>query len=570
MRRIVLFLLAVSLIFSLAMSASAITSASSVTSDTTVSSDGSCLVSMRITLRLEQAVSNLTFPIPRDATSVTLNGQRIRTQAKNDYRLIDLSKKLGSMAGEFTFTVGYELPDVIGTTSTGQAQLQLPLLSGFGYPIEKLEFTVTLHDNVSAKPAFSSGYHQSGIEQSLNFGYSGKTITGSSVKALKDHETLTMTVPVPEGMFHENHFDLPDLHALNLFMVLSVVLSFLLWLITLRCRPLLISARPTPPEGCNAGHFSSILTLAGADLTMLVFSWAQLGYLLIELDRHNRVRLHKQMDMGNERCEFERRCFYLLFSKRDVVDTGSRRYADLCLKVKKMPPDVQPYLKRRSGNPRMFRFVAATMGIFGGAAVGVCMSVDSAVPWLWAVLLAIAGMYSAYRIQGGAYCLFLRGKRGLWESLIHCAAWIVLAFVAGCSSVGIWVCVMQLLFGLMSAYGGRRTDAGRQNSRQVLGLRRYLRKADHAQLQRLLENDPDYFHNLAPYALALGVDKTFAKRFGGTQMSACPYLLTANGSHMTAYDWCVLMGLAADSMDAGISRRKHENFYNLLRNLRKS
>lgn len=569
MRRIILLLLAVTLIFSLALSANAITSASSVNSTATVSGDGSCQISLTIKLRLEQAVSNLTFPVPKDATAVTLNGQRVRTQVKNDCRLIDLSKKLGSMAGEFTFTVGYELPDVVGTASTGQPQLQLPLLSGFAYPVEHLEFTVTLPGEVTAKPAFSSGYHQAGIEKDLIFRTSGATVSGSSAKALKDHETLTMTVTVPEGMFHQKRFELPDLQALNLFMTISALLAFVVWLVTLRCKPMIISSRPTPPEGGNAGLCSPTLTLEGADLTMLIFSWAQLGYLLIQLDRHNRVKLHKQMDMGNERSEFEQRCFHLLFGKRDVVDTSTRRYADLCLKVAKMNPDVQPYLKPRSGNPRLFRLVSAAMGLFGGAAVGVCMSADSAAPWLWATVLALAGAYSAYRIQAGAYCLFLRSKRSVWESLIHCAAWLVFAFVAGCSSVGIWVCLLQFLFGMMAAYGGRRTDAGWQASRQLLGLRRYLRKADAVQLQKLLENDPDYFHNLAPYALALGVDKVFAKRFGRLQISPCPYLLTATDSSMTASDWCAMMNLAVQSMEAGISRRKHENFYNLLRSFRK-
>ena len=36
-------------------------------------------------------------------------------------------------------------------------QLQLPLLSGFGYSVDVLEFSVTLPGNVEALPTFSSG-----------------------------------------------------------------------------------------------------------------------------------------------------------------------------------------------------------------------------------------------------------------------------------------------------------------------------------------------------------------------------------------------------------------------------
>ena len=51
-------------------------------------------------------------------------------------------------------------------------------------------------------------------------------------------------------------------------------------------------------------HTGSRLTFTGADLTMMVFSWAQLGYLVIHLDDNGRVMLHKRMDMGNERSSF--------------------------------------------------------------------------------------------------------------------------------------------------------------------------------------------------------------------------------------------------------------------------
>lgn len=569
MRRVTLFLLVFVTIFSLAVSAGAVTSVSSLNAGADVFSDGSCQISLKITLRLEQPVSDLTFPVPKDAASITLNGQRVRTQVKNEYRLIDLSKNLGSMAGEFTFIVGFSLPDVIGTSDADLPQLQIPLLSGFGYPIEKLDFTVNLPGKVDTKPAFSSGYYQAGIEKSLTYTFQDTVIKGTATKALMDHETLTMTLIVPEGMFHQNRLTLPDLQALSIAMAVCALLAVLYWLLTMRCKPLRITACPTPPEGCTAGEMGSVLTLEGADLSMMVFSWAQLGYLTIQLDRHDRVKLHKQMDMGNERGEFERRCFRLLFGAKAMVDTRSSRYADLCLKVKKMTPSVQSFLHHRSGNPRLFRFAFAAVGLFGGAALGIRLSADSAAPWLWAIVLSLLGAYSAYKIQSGAYRLFLRDKHKLWTAGIFCLIWIVLGYIAGTPGVGILVSASQLLAGLMAAHGGRRTDAGRQICKQALGLRRYLRKADPGSLRRIWENDPDYFFTLAPYALALGVDKTFAHRFGKLPLSPCPYLITGASGQMTAAEWCVLMRRTVDSMESGVAHRRKENLRKLLRSLRK-
>jgi uncharacterized protein (TIGR00730 family) len=64
------------------------------------------------------------------------------------------------------------------TNDVQQLELQLPILAGFAYPVQALEFTVTMPGPISVKPAFSSGYHQANIEKDLYCTVSGATITG--------------------------------------------------------------------------------------------------------------------------------------------------------------------------------------------------------------------------------------------------------------------------------------------------------------------------------------------------------------------------------------------------------
>lgn len=567
MRRIAVFSLALILLFAASFSVSAATSASAVGTYATVTQDGYCQVNMTVKLHLEQAASSLTFPVPKQAANVTLNGTRVRTSAKNDSLLIDLSDALGSMIGDITVTVGYSLDNVIHTTDAGLLELQVPLLSGFSYPVESLEFSVTLPGAPEGKPAFSSGYHQSDIEKDLTYTVSGSTISGTSQNELKDHETLVMTLSVTEEMFPQTGIKLPDLQVVNIAMGVCAVLAVLYWLITLRCAPPRRTVRPIPPEGCTAGELGSVLTLEGADLTMMVFTWAQLGYILIRLDRHDRVTLHKRMDMGNERGSFEQRCFKQLFSKRTIVDTSGTRYGELYVKIKKMPPNVQSFLRPSSGNPRLFRAFAAMIGLFGGVSLGIGLSAGAVLQWFLVCILAALGTVSSLWIQRWAYCLFLLDKRRLWIALIHCAAWTVLGLLAGTPAVGLCVPAAQLLAGLMAAYGGRRTDAGRQAMAQILGLRRYLRNVERTHLQRIREADPDYFHTLAPCALALGVGTAFAKRFGKTRLPGCPYLTTGTDSHMNALEWSILMRRAIRAMNAGQDQRITDKLLTVLRSL---
>ena len=95
---------------------------------------------------------------------------------------------------------------------------------------------------------------------------------------------------------------------------------------------------------------------------------------------------------------FEQKCFRQLFAKRDMVDTSSSRYAELYGKVQKMTPPVQSYLLPGAGNPRIFRLIAAGVGLFGGVCLGISLSAGAALQWLLVCALAALGAWSAWTI----------------------------------------------------------------------------------------------------------------------------------------------------------------------------
>ena len=63
---------------------------------------------------------------------------------------------------------------------------------------------------------------------------------------------------------------------------------------------------------------------------------------------------------------------------------------------------------------------------------------------------------------------------------------------------------------------------------------------------------------MAPYAVALGVDRAFAKRFGKARLGACPYLTTGLDGHRTALEWDQLIRQAVSAMDARQRRLPYE------------
>jgi hypothetical protein len=332
-------------------------------------------------------------------------------------------------------------------------------------------------------------------------------------------------------------------------MLVFAGIALLYWLLFLRTWPLVRQRTTTAPEGITAGELGCRLTLSGGDLTMMVFSWAQLGYILIHMEENGRVLLHKRMDMGNERNQYENKIFRMLFGNRRVVDATGQQYARLCLKVSGTVPNERSMYKGGSGNVKLFRWIACVSHIFCGICVAMNMAGAMWLKIVMAVFLSILGAVSAWLIQGIAYRNHLRGKVPVLMGFVCIVIWLVLGILCGQFWIPFGCCIGEFIIGYLAAYGGRRSDIGRHDAGQVLGLRHYLKKLPKNDINRLLMNDPDYFFNMAPYALALGIINPYAKTYGRRMFGQCPYLVSQVQGKRTAEDWGHLMADAADMMD---------------------
>ena len=549
MRRLAGLLFALLLISGLVLSAGAATEASSVTSYATVNADGSCQISLTVSLHLEEAVEELYFPVPKAATAVTLNGARVSAPQSGDVRQVKLTKIVRNVVGDVTVNVQFSLHDVIVPGEENTLQMQVPLLSGFAYPIKAMEFSVTLPGTVENLPSFYSGYHQNRIEESLLYEVNGPSISGRTTRNLNDHETLTMTMAVSETMFPRTIAQRVDYHWATVAMLICGGAALLYWVLTMFNRPGFSRTQAEPPQGYHAGNLGSALVCRGFDLSMAVLDWAQLGYVLIHVKK-KRVLLYKQMDMGNERSAAERRWFKKLFAKQNKVDTSEYRYANLCRLAAKKPDRISERLKRWNGNPVIFRALTAGVGLFGGIGIAVAMADGAALQGVLMVAFGILGGISGWYMQEAGYGILLRDKRSLLLSLIHGAVWLLLSLLAGAVGTGLLLLGAVFVLSLLLAWGGRRTTLGRLVQMQTLGFARYLRIADKKDLQRLCQSDPLYFFRLAPGALALGREKGFAKKFGDLRLEGCPYLTSGMDGHMTALQWSVFMRKTVDKMNA--------------------
>ena len=557
MRRILIFILCCALLSGTVFAAGR---AEEVRNTTVVYTDGSADVVLAVTITLTQGEA-LSFPLPRDAQDVRLDDKLVETTTspENDgVVLVDLTR-ICTQAGRYELVFRYSLPALIryngekGDENRGLI-LELPLLSGFEYPVDAMNFSVTFPEGVDVDPSFYSGYFLQSIESDLEYTIEHGIITGSVTAPMKDRETLMLTMGVDGEGFPELVILEEDDNAHLYFMAAIAGLALVFWLIFLPGLPVVAWRTKDVPAGIHAGEVASWLAMEGADLTMMVFHWAQLGYLRISPDRRERVWLHKRMEMGNERTAFEVKIFRQLFGRNQMVEGTGSRYAKLWHQVHGTMDRAGQITRGGLGARTMFRAIAVLASTFAGASMGQIMMEDGYGQLALMMGLAVAGTLMGWKIQSAAACLHLRRKDALPVGIVCAVLWLIAAAVCQRPIAGAASVVVQIAAGLFAAWGGRRTKVCWQTACRIQGLRRYLTGAKRYEIRDELERNPDYFFEMAPYALALGVEDAFAKRFGRTIMPQCGYMDAGRSEKRNAREWAYIMAQTARKLDDGAKR----------------
>ena len=528
----------------LCLPVSALSGAQSARTDVVVASDGSCRITMRFQLRLEQE-EKVEIPLPLEAEDVRLDG-KFKTPTQQGQRLVLVLPKMA--AGIHTVEISYRLPNAVQSKSSALL-LTVPLLTGFAYPVENFEFSLTLPKDTEETAAFSSGYYGEGILSSLDVRQQGSVIRGSCQTVLKDHETLTLTLKADKQMFPDYSEQQPLLNLWELMMAIFAGAALVYYLVAL----LPIIPRKirsfSPPEGLAAGDLGTCLTGCGMDLTMMVFSWAQLGYLSIETDRKGNVTLHKRMEMGSERPAFEIRCFEVLFGQNRMVDGLGLHYALLGRKMATKSHLLRQIYRSHSGNPRIVRLLAVAVSACSGVLLSRGIYSAGAGTILLAIAMSLVSMLLSWGIHSGGKCLPLGNKLPIWLGIGCSAVWLGLGVVMNNLSLAAAMVAYEALTGIAAAVGGRRSEQGQQYVAQIRGLRSHLTRASVFDMQQCLERNPAYFFEMMPYALALGVERPFARRFGKVTVAECSYLDAPVRGELTPTQWASLLRQVADRLN---------------------
>lgn len=549
MKKLFCVIFALALCAGLMISVSAQTAAPTAKADITVSADGSAHVTVVMSLTVTSPQEELYFAVPSDAGGITVNGAGASVHSQSGAQRVSLSH-IGSMAGTHSVTVSYTVPGVV-QREDDKTYLRLPLLSGNPFAIEQLQFTLRLPGAMEYKPGFVSNIHPDTIGEFVKVQTKGPVITGTVNTAMKDQETLALEMQADPGLFPQAVATSRVLGTLDVMAVVMAALAVAYFLITMRPGAKRPPRRATVPDSMTAGEVERWLVGGGVDLSLLVLSWAQMGYIHIQVERGGRILLYKRMEMENERSVFEAQVYRALFGSRNRVDGTSGHYAKLCREVAQQTGRPKEVYHRRSGNPLILQCCSVISAALVGATVGGAYLPHSIGMRIFVGL--VMGLLSVV-IHYGMEKLFLRRRQALWLAMAAAGVWLVLSIFAGKWGFALVGVLFQLASGIAAGYGGRRSELGKNAALQLQGLRAFMRTASREELVRLLKTNPDYYYMLAPYALGMNIDRAFARRFGRQRLPVCPFLTDARTQRLTAWEFNELLRYTVKTLDEKAQR----------------
>ncbi len=509
-----------------------------------VKNTGETTVTAEAVVRLDAPTNELVFPLGTGAKDLTVNGISLKIK-KVDGVPSAVVKSEAGFSGTLKFTLCYTLRNCLDTK--GQWDLVLPLVADNSpHTVQQLSFRVTLPGK-AAMPTFQSGYRGEDVDNYLNLTLDDNVIVGTVSTELRDHENLILIMKTDPTVFPR----VGQMAKLGLWCAIGAavfwVLALVYWFFFLRWCPFRTVKQTRIPAGIHCGQVGSQLLAQNPDTALTVLSWAKAGYLTIHVNRDRAVILHKRMAMGHERSRWEQKLFRGIFGRGNMAEVSSIRFQTVRAKADSARPQVKK-LFQGGGIPALAKLLTCICGGLLWAIMGNALLSSGVIRIILTIVMGLVGIAASWLMQGGFRSIFSWDKRPGILALICASVTLLLGIFSGRFLTCIFVLLSQTIMGFLLVFGGKRSPAGRNAVQSILSFRKFLRHFGSKRVNRMIRMDPGYYYQVAPYALALGVDRSFAKMFSQVQLPECSWLITDEPGDGQSMQWYLLLRRVTETM----------------------
>lgn len=400
-------------------------------------------------------------------------------------------------------------------------------------PIESSSMTVHMPKEFDPDMVeFIAGDYGWADMEAVGWEVNGTTITANTTRILNTGEGVTLNVILPEGYFVGEKTMIWMLWLMLLIIIAAPILSIILWFLFGRDPKVIRTVEFYPPEGVSPAELGYIIDGAvdSKDIVSLIIYWANGGYLTIREDGDKKFTLIKKKELPASAKTYEYTMFQGLFDNRGQVALEDLK-EDFYGTFEATKGQLKAYFTMKKEN-RIF-----TQSSMGARALGVLLMIApvlsltifgvflnksddlwimAAIPVIFFALIGFSFFITAYDRKDslskaksaglnllGIVTLIISGLGTLLYSYMTIGS-VLTGLAADLASVIALIFTMRMK---------QRTKKSSQILGKILGFKEFIRTAELDRIKKLVDETPNYFYNVLPYAYVFGLTDKWAKKF---------------------------------------------------------
>ena len=399
---------------------------------------------------------------------------------------------------------------------------------GFGWECDMYDCNVTLKlpDGYQSAKCYKG---LSGTSKTYDFEEgveNGRTVLTAYAEHLKDYEGITFNVNFNDGAISPYTDFTPYWFVLAaaVVLVLLIVVKFL-GVNKSALTPVVNFEAPTGIDPLMMGKLIDN-RVDKEDITSMIFYWADKGYLKINFEENADPTLIRIIQtLPEDAPEYEKVMFYNLFKDGETV-----KPSQLANRFYRTVDRVTSLVNSESKG--LYSSVSMTVSVIFAVIVALLLCAAPVVIaflgishklFLYAAFFALVPAFLIYVVsQSTVYNkLKFTKKNKIIISLVIAAICLVFVacyvFFVPTSILGYLpkalLCVLCVAIVAPSVTVITRTDEYTEKLNQIVGFKQFILLAEKDKLEAMLEDDPQYYYHVLPYAQVLGVSDKWENKF---------------------------------------------------------
>lgn len=482
-----------------------------------------------------------------ELTNLKSSDPLIQDTVSRQYITFRLGSPNSTVVGRKAYSISY-IYDIGRDDNEGYDEVYFNLVGpGWQSIIKDFSFRVTLPERVDPSRIWLTGGSYGSTVQRGSFALSadGKTLSGSAQDLLPG-EALTLRIEMDEGTFvgttHYRDYTLPASLLALLFSLAACLYATYLFKRYGQEELFVPVVRFEPPVGFSPLEVGYIADgrVDNKDLTSLLFYWADQGCLTIEEKSKKEVIFTRLKDPLTDKVH-ELNLFHSFFAAGDgqKVTLKDLEKEEFSQAMQRARSETLAYFKKeRKLNDSVAERKRIQVFLLSIASL-TALAIASSISYIdeTTVVLFVLGVFSMLFSS-----LFTRRLTSNWEmrsrtsQIVKSIAFILGSFLVALVAIVVEFvlvenslflsCVMGIALALVPAYLGflavvtaKRSPYAHTMLEQTIGYRDFISKVEVDKLKMLIDDDPELFYHVLGYAIVLGLENKWAKKFSTIAMN---------------------------------------------------